>query len=72
MTLEELLQELEDYDARGFERYMNPIDRDVAHDICETCGGETYGRGRAKRMGGKLIEYHCWVCCDYCDKADEF
>lgn len=73
MPLEELLAELQDYDSRGFVAYVNHIDAEVAREIpCVGCGGEAYTRGRAKFVNGRMVEYHCWACCEQCNTAEEF
>lgn len=69
MTREELRKELEDYEARGFDAYINPLDCEVASENpCPNCDGEhVYGVGRKK---GK--EYHCWAVCPDCGQVYEF
>jgi len=74
MTLEELRQEFEQLESEGYVPYMDPIDYEVvSENPCETCGGERYGRGRAKfGENGRFITYRAFACCEVCDHAEEF
>ena len=71
MTIDEMNQEYEELIAQGYQRYMNPIDWEVATiNPCEICGGKTTGKG-CKHLG-RYGEYRCWVICENCNEAWEF
>ncbi len=73
MTLEELGQLFEELDGEGYQSYMNHNDVEVVQEIpCEACGGQCYGRGRAKWAFGKMVSYRCFACCEACNHAEEF
>lgn len=74
MTLEELRQELEQLESEGYVQHMDPMDYQVvSENPCETCGGEMYGRGRAKfGANSRFISYRAFACCEKCDRAEEF
>lgn len=73
MTVEEMMQELDDLSANGWLSYISSIDYGVVKAFpCEKCGSEMEAVGRVKDFKHVSDGYRCWAFCDKCDEAGEF
>lgn len=73
MTIQEMMQELDNLNAEGWMSYISSIDYNVVKTFpCETCGSEMEAVGRVKDIKHVSTGYRCWAFCEQCDEAGEF